>query len=177
MPRKKPCGRNAATVYPLPGHAKQCSATKPNHDRCKNKVAKQGPMCWVHGKTKQGLEIQKSTLANAGCGLYATREFDRGDEIGQYKGEVIGKRELYQRYHNGDAPYVIKVQKNTYVDARKSTSCLGRYLNHKPPRTANTEFVKPVGRRPKHVNIVSTKRIRPGQELFVNYGKNYAAHF
>ena len=50
---------------------------------------------------------------------------------------------------------------------------LGRWINHKPRRQANTKFVVNRGK----AYMKSTKPIEKDKELFVPYGSEYFKHF
>lgn len=149
------------------------------HDRnCSRKTCKYGPYCWQHTRSKYNVAVRKSTIPNAGSGLFAIESFNEGAKICPYTGELLTKEEVDARYGDDEnvAEYVYRISKKrkgpTYIDASKTNACVARYANHDENR-ANAEFKDPPADKPPIVWIVATKKIRPGEEIFVNYGEEY----
>ncbi|MGL5934605.1 MAG: SET domain-containing protein [Cetobacterium sp.] len=119
----------------------------------------------------------RSTIANAGKGLFSTNGFKSKEWICPYVGEPISGDCLNRRYP-GDmtAPYV--VQNNA---GYKDSACrrgIGAMANakfnangtSKHKRFHNAELIT----RPRQgIWLRSTKNIAPGGEIFVWYGNEY----
>ncbi len=150
-----------------------------NHEtnqRCKRTSCIGFEYCWQHTIKEKKLKIKKSSIHNAGKGLFAwdpTEDanaiiFRKGDTIIQYKGETITPQQLDQRYGvDGIAPYGIRVSRPRvhHIDS----ACLrgiASLINHKRRSDTNVEFSQ-TG------NVVAKKTIRNKQELFVFYGGDY----
>ena len=150
--------------------SEQCHGSTVKHERCRKNTITDGK-CWIHGDREEGLRVKPSTIPGAGKGLFATRPFDVGDKICSYKGKLMTKREVNKKWPGDEvAPYVLQITSSRFVDARKPTSCFGRFINHNE-RRANCLFESPT---PKATatksNVLATKRIKTGSELFAEYG-------
>jgi SET domain-containing protein len=109
------------------------------------------------------LEIRKSF---SGRGLFATREFRKGEFIIEYFGTLLNAEEADRKYMDR---YLFEVTANKFIDG-KGTANVARYINHscKP----NVE-----ARGLKRLFIRATRKIRPGDEIFLDYGQEYIERF
>jgi SET domain-containing protein len=120
------------------------------------------------------LEVKRSTIAGAGEGLFALKDFKRKDLIAKYEGEVLTKAQTNTRYGNTQqdlAPYGIQASKNKIIDA----SCkrgVASYANSKPNHQ-NATFSVYQGHE---VRLIASKNIKKGDEVFVSYGRDYFNH-
>ena len=98
----------------------------------------------------------------SGFGLFAKREFTRGEQIIEYRGERISVKEGDKR----DNRCIMKVSPRVDIDGSPRWN-IARYANHscKP----NAEAVN----CPVRVYIVAKRRIKEGEEITYNYGKEY----
>eukprot|EP00392_Amoebophrya_sp_AT5.2_P009400 g9428.t1 len=140
-----------------------------------------------------GIEARRSLLPNAGEGLFASRDFRRGEYVCVYFGKKVGfaskmKRatELQEAAGNGaargighsgseedddgDLDYVLGGFGIFSVDARFSPSP-ARYVNDGGAEKCNLRFVK--SKRQLHAILVCTKGVKSGDEFYVDYGKGY----
>jgi len=133
----------------------------------------------MHLKTEKGLQIKKSHIPKAGLGLYALKEFNRGDVITPYGGELITTRDP-----NLGGDYMLELKKGpprVLIDGspKVSNKSTGGYSNScKPPdkragycNGQNAHFE--INRRTKTANIVATKKIKPKEEIYSTYGAEY----
>jgi SET domain-containing protein len=110
-------------------------------------------------------EIKKSGIKGIGKGLFALRSIKRGDTIGPYTGVIVDDdtccTEPYASSH-----YTLWVCKDCNIVAEGENASYTRYINHsdKP----NARFV--VSTRWKKARVEALKRIRPGEEIFLDYG-------
>jgi SET domain-containing protein len=126
------------------------------------------------------LKVLPSTIPDAGKGLFAFNRKEneneilihKGDKITSYNGEFIDRDVLLQRYDVHTAPYGIQYSQNEYIDSALLRG-IGSLINHTRVKDTNVKFS--VDRRNHEINLVATKNIKNGQELLVNYGRNY--HF
>jgi hypothetical protein len=136
--------------------------------------------------TEFGLRIKKSTIRNAGRGLFATKDFKKGDKIMKLKFQRLTKKQIDDRYdyylcdNNGKCTeglgsysFTINARKGTYGDSacvRNAPSYANDKKNH-----ANVKFAPDKGSRKTKVDVwfVTTKNIKAGQELFHSYGQLY----
>ena len=76
----------------------QCEGETLAGERCKKRTCQYLPTCYIRTKKKYGLLVKKSSIPNAGDGLYALKEFKQGEFIADYKGEVLTKAQRDERY-------------------------------------------------------------------------------
>jgi len=139
-------------------------------NQCRRKTKKQLPYCFAHARSLLHVDIRPSTIRDAGLGLFALKEFKSGDLIVPYKGEILTRAQLDDRYGDGLAPYAVEVNKNTFIDSACARGT-GSFINTKP-RHNNSRISVYSGRagHPPAASIRATKRIPIGSEIFVDYG-------
>ena len=98
----------------------------------------------------------------SGFGLFAKREFTRGEQIIEYRGERISEKEGDRR---GNL-YIMNVSPRVNIDGSPRWN-IARYANHSC--APNAEAVDYSGR----VYIVAKRRIKEGEEIAYHYGKDY----
>lgn len=149
-------------------HKVQCRAKTKTGEQCK-KTTTQSPYCWIHLKSKDHLQIIKSSIPNAGKGLKTTVPIDKGKRIDGY---YEGKHRFVDEGDNTFFPYGFEIKKGEVVDPYRSTDTALRYANCKPTKADNNAQFG-VDRVRHKVIVKSTKRIPAGAEIFVDYGKDY----
>jgi len=146
------------------------------------------PACALHMKLIYGVEIKTTTLVDSDLipyrflGVFATRDFKRGDFVVPYLGELLNKQTICAKYGSTEdtvAPYVLEIEDDMYVDAMNIRG-VGGMLNmcqaHDTDRSLdkhisnNTHFRVVKGFYPF---IKACKKIRAGDELFIHYGDTY----
>ena len=117
--------------------------------------------------------VKKSNLPNAGKGLFARHFIPKGTRIAEYKGRITTWKEVKE--DNSSNVYLYYMNRNHVIDARNHKKSKARYANDARGLkrikgfTNNAIYAENGGR----VYIESTKDITPGEEIFVNYGKEY----
>ncbi|HEY0375965.1 MAG TPA: SET domain-containing protein [Pyrinomonadaceae bacterium] len=110
-------------------------------------------------KGNQSLVIKRT---NTGLGLFTLRDIPRGKKIIEYVGPVITTEEANRK----GGKYLFELDEDHAVEgsARSNTA---RYINHscRPNAKGYTS-----GRR---IWIWSLRAIKPGEEITINYGKEY----
>ena len=164
--RPKP---NANGVIVMP--TQRCTADNKQRAQCGCKTAK-GQHCHVHMRALDGLRVTKSTVAQAGSGLFAARDFAPGAHLADYTGD-----ELIIRRDGDGGSYCLALSQRRAIDAAPTNTGYGRWAND--PRGSNggpnAEFVLNPARGTGRLR--STARIRKGDEIFVSYGRKYWATF
>jgi SET domain-containing protein len=114
---------------------------------------------------EEDFEIKPSSIPGIGLGLFARRTIRKGDTIGPYTGKVItdaqAEREPYVRSH-----YILWVCRDCNIVAEGSRAAYTRYINHSD--RPNARFV--ISTRWKKARVEAIKRIRTGEEIFLDYG-------
>lgn len=161
----------------------QCQHVRSNGDRCRRIQNTGVALCKQHLQFDMCLKIATSTVHNGGLGLFAcdnhkdegdvvftfSRKRNRGDHITDYTGQVLANAETDHRYgRNNTVPYGVRLNPNSNIDA----ACIrgaGSYANHQPRSKANARLISDG----KRVYIEATKLIRNGDEIFIDYGRDY----
>jgi uncharacterized protein len=106
------------------------------------------------------LVVRKSI---AGLGLFATAPIKKGSFIIEYVGPLLTQEEADRK----GGLYLFALGKNWTIDgtARSNTA---RYINHSCVGT-NCEPIQYAN----HISIKAKRNIKPGEELFYDYGKEY----
>src|SRR5690349_24503636 len=120
------------------------------------------------------LYIKKSTLPNAGKGLFTKVFISKGTRITEYKGQVLTWKEVEKMadYRNG---YVFYFNKNYVIDAWRTKKGIAQYANDAKGLTRieglrnNAEY----DTEKKRCYIVASRDIEAGSEIFVGYGADY----
>ena len=91
----------------------RCDAVKKDGTPCSRNTCKYLPYCHTHMKALCGLIVKKSSIKNAGDGLYAVRSFSAGDVISVYYGEKLTPLQNDERYggENAVGPYGVTADK------------------------------------------------------------------
>jgi SET domain-containing protein len=119
------------------------------------------------------LYIRKSSIPNAGKGLFTRKKIEKGARIVEYKGKKTTWKEVDHR--NWTNAYIFYIDRNRVVDAATYKKALGRYANdamgagRKKGLRNNAEYVAEGDR----VFIDATRDIPAGAEILVDYGKEY----
>ena len=110
-------------------------------------------------------EVKESSIKGIGRGLFSLRTVYRGDTIGPYTGILVNDEECSSEKYAA-SHYTLWLCKDYNIVAEGESASYTRYINHsdKP----NARFV--VSTRWKTARVEALKRIRPGEEIFLDYG-------
>ena len=163
-------------------NAQRCLGyTKTGH-RCQRKCVIGFEYCSTHLESIKKLKIKNSTLPNAGKGLFVSDKskgpndivFKKNDKIVEYNGKIKTQEQLDEEYGNYTAPYAMNIRGTENVIDAGDKRGVGSLINHKSRTQSNCKFKDTrQNHRTVGVEIVATKSIRNGQELFVSYGDDY----
>lgn len=121
------------------------------------------------------LLVKKSQLPNAGKGLYTTTAIKKGTKIIEYLGEIIDWKEYEKRVERDEDGYLFFINKKRCIDAWNTPEHKARYAND----AAGLGRVKGLNNNANYeieddrCYIVAKKDIAAGEEIFVNYTKEY----
>jgi len=110
---------------------------------------------------EESVKVKRST---SGLGLFAARDFKKGELIIEYTGEKITEEEANRR----GGKYLFELNENWTVDG-KGRDNKARYINHSCKPNCYPE----IDRAGEHIFIYAKKDIPEGEELVYNYGKMY----
>lgn len=111
-------------------------------------------------------EIVVIKRSEIGLGLFATVDIPKGTRIVQYTGQRIPKDDVEK--HKGK--YLFTLNDKWTIDGKSRTN-LARYANHScRPNAKSITTIKTIW-------IVAGRKIKAGEEITYNYGKDYFNEF
>ncbi len=119
------------------------------------------------------LIIKRSTLPNAGKGLFTKVDIPKGARIVQYTGDIKAWKEVTENpVFNA---YVFYVNRNHVIDAKDNKKSIARYINdakgpNNPDGLKNNCKYEIDGLK---VYVIAMRNIPAGSELLVSYGRDY----
>lgn len=119
------------------------------------------------------LIVKKSTLPNAGKGLFTKVAIPKGTRIVEYKGKITTWKDV--KDDDGKNGYIFYVKRYHVIDAWKTERHLARYAND----AKGLSKIKGITNNCDYVTdglkayIESKKNIPAGAEIFVDYGPDY----
>lgn len=192
-------------VHPLTGR-KTSPKTERRLDRCASASASTSSdqflsdaaikgiatQCGDTSKAKRigfGIRVARSTIPGAGRGLFAAQDFQRGDTITEYDGEVIDIQEAKRRKQRGLASHIRTLASNQMaIDGRLVPATVGHgggsFINDpRNPTRINAAFCntnrllkgldRPGAKLLERTFVRATKNIRKGEEILASYGQGY----
>ena len=123
------------------------------------------------GENSDLVEIKTSKLRNAGNGLFATKNINKGEFVCWYFGALIEKDFIENGYYDSD--YLLSnPHSNLIIDAEDQNSCFGRYINDSLSlKKNNCEFVFYTDTT--SAGVIATKNVKKGDEFYMSYGLDY----
>ena len=104
--------------------------------------------------------------ARTGLGCFATKEIEKGQLIDTYRGQLLNNEEAEKR----DNRYMFEVNSRWTIDGSNRRN-LARYFNHSCRPNAESDV------KGHKVIVVARKKIKPGEEITYDYGKDYVDIF
>ncbi len=121
------------------------------------------------------LLVKRSRIPGAGKGLFTTKAIEKGANIIQYRGEIIGWKDYNERVKQAKDGYLFYFNRNYCVDAYNTPQYKARYANDAMGITR----VKGL-RNNSHYEIdgdkcfiVAARNIKAGEEIFCDYTRDY----
>jgi hypothetical protein len=102
----------------------RCAATTKVGAQCKA-MTRHGEYCWMHLAQLQGARIKQSSVPGAGKGLFAARDFKKGEVVARYTGDLVP---VENNDFDGSA-YVLELSEKVAIDAARTNSAEGRMVN------------------------------------------------
>jgi SET domain-containing protein len=119
------------------------------------------------------LYVKKSTLPNAGKGLFTKVSIPKGSLIVEYKGRITAWKDV--KDEDGKNGYIFYVKRYHVIDALPTRKPLARYANDARGLTRikgitnNCDYIT----KGLKAYIETKKSIEAGSEIFVDYGPDY----
>lgn len=108
--------------------------------------------------------------SRTGLGLYAVKPFRKREYITTYRGRLLRNEEA-DRLEARGSRYMFEVNSRWTIDGSKRWN-VARYVNHSC--RPNAEAIE---RRGRKIVYVARRRIKPEEEITVDYGKDYFSAF
>lgn len=121
------------------------------------------------------LIVKKSQLPGAGKGLFTTKPIKKGTKIIEYRGEIIEWKEYRKRVKEEKDGYLFFIRRNKCIDAYYTPQYKARYAND-ANGIVRVKGLKNNAQYEIHNDkcyIVATRDIKAGEEIFVDYTKEY----
>jgi hypothetical protein len=170
----------------------KCDYINPeSNKKCKNHIGLYPQFCFIHTLLINNVFISESNIKNAGNGLFAGKfGFKKGDIIGLYsnKNNKLTQNDVIEKCNRikDDScwEYVLcnlkkKGQTEHDIvcwDGEDTHSTIMRFINdaRKSGYKNNSYFyIKNNKKREPIAYVIASKNIKPYEEIFVSYGKNY----
>lgn len=116
--------------------------------------------------TKQAIAKVKVKKGIAGLGLFALENIPKDTLIVEYTGEVISNDEADRR----GGKYLFEINSKWTIDGKSRTNT-ARYVNHSCRPNAESDTIG------KKVKYFAKRTIKAGEEITVDYGKEYFNDF
>ena len=153
--------------------------TNPNRT-CKIQACKWAPMCHLH----RSVEIKQSLVPNAGNGVFSRVALKKDETVGEYSVGTV-RMNAHQHNHiypNNTGTYVFNGKKDVFFDAKYTNSVSGMFNTINPMPIKNISLRRTLQNQKsltlnaifnRNGGIVTTKAIGAGDEIFVDYGRDY----
>ena len=150
--------------------SQQCKAFTKRRQRCRNRT-RRSEYCQPHLQKHHNLRITDSKIKGSGLGLFSSRKgFEKNSFIIPYTGTHSSSP------INGN--YVLQINRKKFINGNRNIDTAGfvndcRNCNKRSGecRGNNCKFSKT--RRNKQIGIIAIKKIKPHEELYVSYGRDY----
>jgi SET domain-containing protein len=130
---------------------------------------------------EERLVVRESRIPNAGNGVFTEHFIPAGARLGSYGGRFITGKEHRTLVAMNKWHYVMGLKPCVAAHTGGYTRIDGAQgnvftrINFAPKQFQNVRFVKICD--PPYVLVYATRDIHPGEELYIDYGKNYRYDF
>jgi len=120
------------------------------------------------------LYVVTSQLPNSGNGLFTAITIYKEEIIALFKGEVLSQSEVEIQIRNGTDAYFMNLLDGTILDCMH-TDGFAKYANDANGFSKSTfkNNAKITLDENNNVCLIAIRKIKSGEEIFCDYGKNY----
>ena len=120
------------------------------------------------------LYIQTSQLPNSGKGLFTAIAIYKEEIIALFNGEILSDEEVAIRSKKGNDAYFMNLLNGSILDCM-TTYGFAKYANDANgfSKSNFTNNAKIALDENNNVCLISIRKIKSGEEIFCDYGKNY----
>ncbi len=124
------------------------------------------------------LYTKTSQLKGAGEGLFTKKEIKRDEVICPFNGELLTERQVTIRLNKGADSYFVETNDETIMDSMKVRG-MAKYANDAvglgKSKFKNNALI--TFDDDDNVCLTAIRKIKPGEEIFTAYGKEYWDNF
>ncbi len=111
--------------------------------------------------------------ARTGLGLFAVKPYRKREYVATYRGRKLANAEA-ERLEDRGSRYMFEVNSRWTIDGSSRWN-RARYVNHSC--RPNVEAIERRGDKGGKIVYITRRRIKPDEEITVDYGKNYFEAF
>ena len=119
--------------------------------------------------TADSFEIRPSMTSGAGRGLFSLVYISIEDTIGYYTGKILNNK-AFNNPSRPSSDYILYLCNDHIIIGEGPLANYTRYINHSSKRP-NAFLI--TSTRWKTARFEAIEEIKPGDEIFFNYGENY----
>ena len=128
----------------------------------------------INAEESDYLYVKISQLPNSGNGLFTAIDIYKEEIIAVFKGEILTDKESDKRAKQGNNNYFMNLLNGNILDCMH-TDCYAKYANDasgfvKSDYKNNAKITLDDN---QNVCLIAIKKIKSGEEIFCDYGKNY----
>ena len=123
------------------------------------------------GEYKRKVKLEKSSIENAGIGVFCEENVKSAEFVGEYTGEIISDKEANRRgaiYDLNEHSFLFMLDESVTVDATFFGSLM-RYANHKRAQEANCYTQNWRVQGSTRIMVLAKRDIKKGEEIFFDY--------
>ncbi len=128
----------------------------------------------INAEESDYLYVTLSQLRNSGNGLFTAIDIYKDEIVAVFKGEIINDEQAKSIAESGNDKYFMNLLNGSILDCMH-TDCFAKYANDAKGFT-KSEYknnAKITLDENENVCLVAIKKIKPGDEIFCDYGKSY----
>lgn len=128
----------------------------------------------INASESDYLYVEISQIPKSGNGLYTAIDIYKDEVISMFKGEILTELQAKLRAKKGNDKYFINMLDGSIMDSMR-VKCFAKYANDAAgsPIAKFKNSAKIALDEDGNVCIIATKNIKPNEEIFCSYGKNY----
>ncbi len=145
--------------------------------KCKELLLKHNQETDLENWSKINLIVlKKSSIENAGLGLFALVNFEENDIITEYKGKRINNEEVLKLTNTNNFYYIAQLNSTISIDGKrcklKNKIGLGSMINDNR-QEPNCQLYAVEKNKKLRLFVIAIRNIKSNEEFFLNYGQKY----
>ena len=114
-------------------------------------------------------------MQGAGKGLFASKDFKKGEKIADYTGDLVrlGAEDGKQSPSGYRSNYILELTEVIGIDAARTNTAVGRMVNDARGSGLRNNVRFSCNQREKTAKLIAVRNIKKGEEFLVSYGRNF----